>query len=210
MFAGGIFAFPAGNDHVQLTYEGRTPSMMTAFRYAGQGKIAHETLATINGHQGVVYLHFPIPFTAQRDRLRRFTEVLSRCGGIAVKVESSGIAHEWPRWFELLASDHPFDSYCACVVLVGDEEAYYSCGMHLFGLPETEVSRDLDPTQAAGLINDFNLYQLNERPELATGHTFSLAKDSPIFRLIHSADQRHDADDLFHNPHGVWRLESVE
>ena len=54
-----------------------------------------------------------------------FTNALKRCGGIAVKVESAGVAHEWDHWFDALNSENPFDLYRTFVVLIGwnDSEA---------------------------------------------------------------------------------------
>jgi hypothetical protein len=153
-----------------------------------------------------VYLHFPFDIVSQKARLLKFTEVLSKCGGIAVKLETSGIAHEWERWFELLRSDNPFDPYCASVVLVGDERFYYSCGMQNFSLPNAQISNRLDAVEAADSINRFNYWQIVENPVLKSGHTFSLTSDSPRFRLELLKDKRHSEDDLFYNPGGVWEL----
>ncbi|HEY1084723.1 MAG TPA: hypothetical protein VGE29_20830, partial [Prosthecobacter sp.] len=135
----------------------------------------------------------------------KFTGVLRRAGGLAVKVESSGVAHEWDRWFSLL-SGSTFDAYCSAVTLIADSERYYSCGMHHFGLPESSLPRSIEIAAAADLMNRFNIYQIAEHPQLVSGHTFSTASDAPFYRLALSPDSRHDADDLFHNPHGVWDL----
>lgn len=206
MFAGMILAHPKGNDHVELEFCDPDEHMAEAFEIGGQGKLTDAILAEVAQHKSVVYLHFPFDIVAQKARLLKFTEVLSKCGGIAVKLETSGIAHEWERWFELLHSANPFDSYCASVVLVGDERFYYSCGMHNFSLPDTQISNSFDAAEAADLINRFNYWQIVEKPVLKSGHTFSLAADSPHFRLELLRDERHSEDDLFHNSSGVWEL----
>jgi len=71
----------------------------------------------------------------QREKILKFGKVLERAGGLAVKVDSAGIAHTWERWSKLLQGTQ-FDLYTAAVVLVGDEGQFYSCGMHHFGLAE--------------------------------------------------------------------------
>jgi hypothetical protein len=209
MFAGMILAHPKGKDHVELEFYERCDQMAEVFSHAGQGKLSDETLTKITHHKSVVYLHFPRDITSQRFRLVKFTEVISRCGGIAVKLENSGIAHEWERWFSLLRSDNPFDTYCASVVLTGDHQHYYSCGMQGLGLPDAQISSDFDIQEAADLLNQFNYYQLVEKPNLESGHTFSLTADSPRFRIELLTDERHSGDDLFHNPHCVWDLTRV-
>jgi hypothetical protein len=209
MFAGMILFHPKDKDHVELEFCEPYDQMAEAFAYAGQGKLTDETINTIARHKSVVYLHFPLDIESQRLRLAKFTEVISRSGGIAVKLETSGIAHEWERWFSLLRSENPFDHYCASVVLTGDERHYYSCGMHNFGLPDVQISRSFDMQEAADLMNQFNYYQIVEKPSLESGHTFSLTADSPRFRIELLMDERHPDDDLFHNPHGLWDLTRV-
>ena len=106
-----ILANPKGKDHIELDFCESDSQMAEAFSYGGQGKLSDETLHKISQHRSVVYLHFPLDVASQRIRLVKFTEVISGCGGIAVKLETSGIAHEWERWFSLLRSDNPFDTY---------------------------------------------------------------------------------------------------
>ena len=209
MFAGFVLAHPKGNDHVELEFYDADEQMAEAFKFGGQGKLSDATLDQIAQHQSVVYLHFPFDIVSQKERIAKFTEVLSRCGGIAVKLETSGAAHEWERWFELLNSDNLFDTYCASVVLVGDKDFYYSCGMHNFGLPDVQISNKFDAPEAADLMNQFSYWQIVEKPVLKAGHTFSLAADSPHFRLELSKDKRHSKDDLFYNPNGLWELQRV-
>ena len=207
MFAGMILAHPKGNDHVRLDFGDFDERMLHAFKLGGQGKLTSLVLDQVALHRSVVYLHFPLDIVSQKARLVKFTEVLSKCGGIAVKLETSGIAHEWTRWFALLESNNPFDTYCASVVLVGDEKFYYSCGMHNFGLPDVQISNSLEGEEAADLMNRFTYWQIVEEPVLKSGHTFSLTPDGQRFRLALLKDERHSEDALFHNPNGVWQLQ---
>lgn len=206
MFAGMLLAHPKSKDHVRLDFYEPHDQMAKAFSYAGQGKLSDETLSKIAQHKSVVYLHFPLDIASQRPRLVKFTEVIGQCGGIAVKLESSGVAHEWDRWFSLLRSENPFDTYCACAVLTADEDHYYSCGLHHFGLPDAQISRSVDVEEAADLLNRFNYYRIDENPLLDSGHTFSLSADGPRYRMELLADNRHPEDDPFHNSHGLWNL----
>jgi hypothetical protein len=206
MFAGMILADVHARDHISLEFYAVDPQLPRAFEIAGQGKIPPEILRQIGQHSSVVYLLFPLDLPDQRERLLKFSQVVQRVGGIAVKVESSGVAHTWERWSTLL-SGNPFDLYCAVVVLLGDEDVYYSCGMHHFGLPECALPRSVPIDKAAELMNQFNFWQIMERPKLGFGHTFSLSADSPHYRLTLVQDSRHSSDELFHNPHGIWHLD---
>ena len=205
MFAGGILADVAGKDHLPVEFTPADPHIGEAFEIAGQGKIPPSTLAEIEQHKSVVYLHFQINPQAERTRLIKFTKLLQRLGGHAVKVESSGVSHSWDRWFTLLDGSL-FDLYCSAVVLIGDKGHYYSCGMHHFGLPECAVPTTVDLGEAADLMNRFNFWQVAERPTMTSGHTFSLSEDAPVWRLELKSDDRHETDHPFYNPNGVWVL----
>jgi hypothetical protein len=205
MFAGMILADVQDKDHVPLEFCGTDPSMGTAFKIAGQGQVSTDILKQVENHSSVAYLHFPLDLMDQRERILKYTQLLQRIGGIAVKLESAGVAHSWNRWFQLLSGE-AFDIYCACVVLIGDEDHYYSCGMHHFGLPECMVPRSIPADDAAELMNQFNFWQIVEHPQLNPGHTFSLSESRPRFRLTLENDRRHEPDHQFHNPNGVWRL----
>lgn len=205
MFAGGILADIQQQDHVPLEFCAPDPRMVRAFETAGQGKLPAECLEQIRQHTAVVYLHFPINLQGQRGPVAKFTGLIRHVGGIAVKVESSGVAHAWDAW-ETRLRGSMFDLYCCAIVLVGDKQSFYSCGMHHFGLPECEVPSYMGPASGADLINRFNVWQIQEKPALKSGETFSLSANEPPFRLELRPDVRHAEDTLFNNPHGVWFL----
>jgi hypothetical protein len=209
MFAGMILANPKAKDHVDLELYEHDPNLRRAFEYAGHGKMAPSTLDAISAHTLTAYLHFPVAISGQQERLRRFTEVMRGIGGFAIKLESSGIAHEWSEWEAILTSEDRFDLYRGFVTLIGDPDHYYSCGMHHFDLPEAQVPRSLHNVAAADLLNRFNYYRIVESPELEEGHTFSLSEESPRYRLELLDDHRHGSDELFHNEHGLWDLTPV-
>ena len=207
MFAGRILAYPDGKDHVTLSFGEPYPSMREAFEIAGQGQFSGVELDTIGSHRSVVYASFPLDVFAQRERLLLFTGALEVAGGLAVKVESAGLAHKWRDWKDRVRSERPFDQYRAFVTLVGDGTHYYSCGMHHFGLPDSQLPRIMAPEIAADLMNRFNFYLIVERPVLESGHTFSSTPEAPWYRLTAVEDFRHPEGDLFRNPNGLWNLD---
>jgi hypothetical protein len=208
MWAGMVLADIHAKDHIPLEFCSTDPNIPESFESACQGKLPPDVLAQLNEHTGVVYLHFPLDLPDQRERVLKFTQLIQRLGGIAVKLECAGVAHSWERWFTLL-SGSPFDVYCVAVTLVADEDYYFSCGMHQFGLPECEAPRSIPVGVAADLMNRFNFWQITEHPILASGHSFSLTESDPHFRLSLQHDARHECEDAFHNPHGVWRLDAA-
>jgi hypothetical protein len=101
-----------------------------------------------------------------------------------------------------------FDLYCAMVLLVADDQSFYSCGMHLFDLPDCSVPDSIDAEDAAELMNQFNFWRIQEQPPLQNGHTFSVSADA-AYRLTLGPDPRHTASDTSHNPRGIWSIDPV-
>jgi len=208
MFTNGILIELDERDHVPLELRPADPKIPDAFRIAGQGKIPQSVLAKTGEHASVAFLHFPLDIRAQRDRVAKFTELMQRLGGMAVKVETAGIAHTWERWFALLKGTL-FELYSSAVVLIRGRDHYYSCGMHNFGLPECAVTTSLPAGEAASLMNRFNFYLIDEQPIMKSGHTFSVSVDAPHYRLTLAPDSNHEAGEPFFNGHGVWFLDAV-
>lgn len=203
--AGGKLVDLEANEHILVDLRGPHPALGEAFQIAGRGKLSEEVLARIEQHTAVAYLRFPSDIAGQRERLMKFTRLLARVGGLAVKIETSGIAHTLEHWLGMLTGS-PFDLYCASVALVVGDSYHYSCGMHHFGLPDSAVPKTLAGDHAE-VMNRFNFWRISEQPELANGNTFSVAADAPRLRLTLVEDSRYPADAPFHNAHGVWRLD---
>lgn len=205
----GVAMVEVGNPGVSWRVEFEPPDrrMENSFRIAGQGRFTADQLAEIAGHRSMVYLLSQDHGEDAARAIQRAAAGLVRAGGLGVKVESAGNAHPGPAWLDLTASFLPFDLYRSFVTLVGGPDLYYSCGMHVFGLPDADMPTSVDPDEAARVMNRFHLYQMTESPKLADGHTFSMAADTPVYRMRQRTCTQFPADDPFHNPYGLWHLE---
>ena len=206
VFAGGVLADVEYQHQVPLDFLGHHPRMLEAFQAATRGDLSPELANAITEHQSSIYLQFPLDFLNQREQVLKFTKVVERLGGIAIKLESSGVGHSWQRWFKLLSSENLFDWYCAMVILLGTEHDYYSCGMHHFKLPDSSIGTELPIKEAAIVLNKFNYWRLLERPELESGEIFGVGGGESRFRLRLKPDDLNPKGDLFNNPYGIWRL----
>jgi hypothetical protein len=205
VFAGMILADVQEKDHVELEFCESDGKLTRAFEIGGAGKIPVTVLEPIEKHTSIVYIRFPLDLMDQRERMLKYTKLLQDIGGLAIKLENSGVAHNWEHWFGLL-SGNLFDVYRASVALVGDSDCYYSCGMHYFKLPDCSLTNRIPINDAADLMNRFNYWQLAEHPTLESGHTFSVSESSPHFRLALERDSRHEENHPFHNSQGLWHL----
>jgi hypothetical protein len=87
----------------------------------------------------------------------------------------------------------------------GDEERL----RRIYGFAEwcfEQKAKDMWNTAAANLVRDFTAYLVGEAPDVRAGQTFRAAPEEPVFRLKREPCTRYSDDDLFHNPHGYWRL----
>ncbi|MBS2026021.1 MAG: hypothetical protein JST92_26780, partial [Deltaproteobacteria bacterium] len=63
-----------------------------------------------------------------------------------------------------------------------------------------------DARDAMGWLDTFCVYQIAEKPGLASGHTFSPNVESPRRAFDRWPDHRHHPDDGRCNPFGIWRF----
>ena len=206
VFAGTVVLDTKTKEGFPLHIYEHDPSLAKAFQIAGQGKIPELTIAQISSHTFTLYCTVQSTSADAAKKMLALVSALLKCGGLAAKVETTGVAHTAERWQELGAGGQPFDLYCAFATLVGSQDCFYSCGMHNFGLPDTCIDRSLQPNEAANILNQFNCYQLAESPKFNDGHTFSIGQNAPRFVLKKEECKFFPPNDYFFNPHGVWHL----
>lgn len=209
MLAGNIMHHKEKKIGFEIDIYEQDPSLGEAFFYASGKRFDEELLSKLENHTYTVYVIAKVDDT---ERLQEVIDVgmeLLHAGGLALKVETAGIAYSKEEWQELAADKEIFPMYSHFVTLVGDEEdGYYSCGMQAFNLPDVVLDGGIDPEVAVDVLNDFNLHNIFEKPNLKDGDTISFTDDSPVYRLTHYIDDRYEQDDPFYNPCGIWKLES--
>ncbi len=206
LFVGRVFQATTINAGCEIDIRNYDVSLASAFEIAGEDKISSITLDQIDHHQQIVYL---ISTAAGYDaclNIARFTQVFLDIGGIAVKVESAGIAHEKNKWLVHYNSEDVFDIYSLFVTLIEGNDNYYSCGMHNFGKADVSIDIAEDIGLAIYVMNVFNYYRLTESPILQDGHTFLPDIESPTYQIKWTEADEYEADSLLHNPYGKWHL----
>jgi hypothetical protein len=205
-------------EHEWADADRRMPRAFQASASGHNRSLGQDDLAAVAGHSEVLYLLSP-NFTAQdaaevSTSFLRLGARLLEAGAVAMKCESSGIAHSRTRWQELASASSPapwpalLRAYVQMPIL-GDDD-YTSCGLHLLGQPDLIVSRSL-VSDAEGVVNlflTFALYLLDECPpgKFAPGHTFRVNADAPRYRLVWEECTGYAEDDFFFNPFGRWRF----
>ncbi|RZL13930.1 MAG: hypothetical protein EOO62_06830 [Hymenobacter sp.] len=211
LFVGGILANLATDTHFLLELYEADPDLTNAFERAGRfSAMSKEALAAVAEHRMVVYLLTQPDQPADCASARAIAQAaaaLLDAGGLAVKVETAGKAFEAAKWRELLSQlgAGPLWELFVAVAISSPEGEFFTCGMHNLGFKDALV-RDLPPADAIQLLREFTYFEVNEEPELAIGHTFSLAANAPVYRLAEVGPQPYAAYPDFVNPYGMWEL----
>ena len=214
-FAGNMLTCLSANTHFLFELHEADPALASAFEQAGRfSAMSVEAVATVVEHQMVAYLltspEQPANGASAR-AIAQAAEALLDAGGLAVKVETAGKAFEAAKWRELLAHEEagPLWELFVAVAIKAPDGASFTCGMHNLGLKDALV-RNVPTAEAIQLLRNFTYFCVAEQPELATGHTFSLTVDAPVYRLAEVKEQPY-ADHLeFANPYGMWELLAEE
>jgi hypothetical protein len=200
----------ATHEAFELQIHEHDPRLREVFKIAGSGKFSERDLALIASHTYTLYALGPAGSLESARSAMAVACGLLRAGGLAVKVESAGVAHTAEHWFRFSETAGPLPLYGAYVTLIGGGGTVYSCGMHNLGLRDGIVSGNISPKEATGLLQTFLLYTLLETPVLEHGHTFSVDAQAPRYRLEAETCSKYAPDRAFHNPFGMWRLCPVE
>lgn len=176
--------------------------------------------SAIQAHRSVVYVlsdaYGRSTAAAWGLRMVEVARALLDAGGIAVKCESSGIAHSALRWRELAArSEEPwaplFDAYVR-LPIIDDNRDLYSCGMHLLGGPDAQLALGQFPEEdirSAYRVLEGFLRELRSDPLAGTQElqrTFKGEGAGERFLAVREACARYAEDDFFWNRWGTFRL----
>jgi len=172
-----------GGEAFDAEFRGPDSRMRSSFQVSAcrlRPSLTPADFHAIQGHRSALYvLSDPFGRTTARAAASRMIEIgraLVDAGGIAVKCESSGIAHSAERWRR---PDLPLFEAFVRLPIVDEIDDLYSVGMHLLGLPDGIVSlRDFpqgDLRGATRVLEEFLRSQASPKgylasPEPCTGY----------------------------------------
>ena len=186
-------------------FEANDARMAPAFRAAGP-QLPEGLLKQIERHRSVLYLiSFELNLASANAFMRAAAAVLD-AGGLAVKVETAGLAHTAAQWQEFCAAQAQHSVHQAFVVYVSGAQSY-SCGMHNLGLFDASlnVADVAHAADAVEVLRAFNWYQVSETPQLESGQSFATQQAGPVYELG-LASTRFMPTDPFYNAFGTWQL----
>lgn len=187
------------------------PQMEEAFRLFSTGNIDDATLSAIGQHTHSLYFvsHADSPDDARA--AMRAADALLTSGGIAVLVESSGVVHTAPAWHALFARTDSTALYEAFVspLVALKERSYYTCGMHNMGRRDAVISASIYSRDAYAIMQDFLSRTIDAESEIPLGSAFPATDQHSAYKVsAHEPCTTYPSENVYYNPHGMWRLEA--
>jgi hypothetical protein len=178
-----------------------------AFSWGRRGPLDSKLLTRIAKCKCAALIEIARALRESTREVARIGRALRDAGGLAIRMEACGGASDWDHWLECLESGAPSRLYeLATLVAQGEGGTVFTCGMHVFDLPDAEITL-ADQDEASAWLDSFCTYQLEEGPVFTSGHTFRPTADAERRVLERWPDGRHDPSDGRHNPFGLWRLQ---
>jgi hypothetical protein len=205
LFAGNVLMHVASSTACELELSQHDDAVLRAFRIAGGDRLSSDLLDRIAQHTFMVYLIGSELSAAGAAQMRHSAAAVLHSGGLAIKIDSAGIAHSSAAWLQGIEDASIEALYPLFHTYIGSTEYFYSCGMKNFGFPDCSVDSAVPAAVAAETMHVFNYYQLNEAPTFKEGQTFSIAADAPKYRLSREP-YGYEPDDPLDNPFGRWHL----
>ncbi|MBW4697285.1 MAG: DUF4261 domain-containing protein [Aphanocapsa lilacina HA4352-LM1] len=208
-FAGAVLIDTQSDLIVELEVVEHDPDLRRAFELSANSCHSEALLGAIEAHTFTLYLVGPGGSVDAAQKMMDVAGEVCKAGGLAVKVESSGLSHSAEGWRELIGKKGVLALFEGYVTLVRGDDLFYSCGMHNLGARDASVPGSLPPDEAAVALQGFAQYLLLEDPKLESGGTFSPGPEYPTYRLEAEPCTVFAEGDLLFNPFGWWRLTPV-
>lgn len=212
--------FSVDDDYSMLQPDERMPEAFEASADRVSPSLTVDDYSAIRNHRAVAYVLSPaleaataVPLSTKALTL---VDAFLERGALAVKCESSGIAHGVHRWRQIAHSVRSSDAlerasalYSAWVRRpLSNQGMHYSCGMHLLGERDIELPATGDVFADIEWMDAIALYILGEKPArgLHDGDGFRRSTEDSRRVLTATACTRYENDDFFFNPYGYWRV----
>jgi hypothetical protein len=182
------------------------------FERCGQGRIPRKNLAELQKHVCVLTLLAPGGSVESAREMMQAATAVVQAGGMAVKVDSAGIAHGHDDWLKLAADNQPGGLYWTFVATDQDDASgqTYTCGMHHLGLRDAITAiPDMPARERQFHLNNFNGYVYQSGITIGNGDPLG-DENAAKFRVWQEPCTIHPPGTLRHNPYGMWRIKRAE
>lgn len=209
--AGKILFNPESQNGIEFDLRGYDERIPDSFKLGSRNTFDKELENKIAKHKSVVYLIVKNDSVDDIKKSFHFVSALLNNGGLAVKIENSGKAHDSSAWSELINRTdlHMVLDLVLMCISSREKKIIYTCGMQLFDLPDCCVKMSSDINYDWHIIFVLASYLLIDKPIIKEEQTFSEKAGSKGYRFLYM-ESLYDKDSWFYNVHGMWMLNPIE
>lgn len=185
-------------------------NLRQSFEHLGSGKADSKTLQEIDESTVVLYLIAKkTGLESVKELIRAVSDIL-RAGGLAVRIDTTGIAHSKESWLELERNvEDVVEVHRHFVTLVDYESFYSTFGMKSFGYPDVLAPSVSNREDSLAAVGSLSFYMVAQNPLLNSGETYSNGIDAPFFRMDIKEDDRYEDTHIYYNARGFVHLEAM-
>jgi hypothetical protein len=202
---GGLLHIESGMTF-ELTAIG--PDDQIADVFADGGRMSDAEIAAVASHRNKVFVSGPGGSVEAARAIMKAGAALIQAGGHGVMVDNCGATHSPSDWLALASDEQMGGVYWAFVVVTGSPEEVFSTGMHCLGFRDAELPDPPDIKAGAFILHNLLGYSYQSGATIIDGEAIG-GPEGAEFRLRHVECTRFAAGSPFHNPYGVWRLETI-
>ncbi|WP_211747337.1 hypothetical protein [Paenibacillus sp. Marseille-Q4541] len=202
---GGLLLDTKRNRAFEIQIEEHDPQLTEAFYYASKGDFSDKTSQKVEKHTKVIYLSGYMGSPESVQRIIAPVQTLLEAGGIAVKIENSGKAFTPEEW-NAIGEEARLDQLLNTMIsYMQDEHYFYSCGMHMFGLPDVALSKETDPDASMQVMSQF-LYRIMNAGEGTEEKQDEFKLYGATYLYNHQEGFFHEENSFLSNPNGIYVL----
>jgi|UPI00047A64DB hypothetical protein len=194
-----------------ISWETHEPALAATFETTGKGLIRPDIMARIEAHTFTLYLARACDDAEELQQMMEAAAAILEQGGLAVKLETAGLAHPPATWFKLTrrkGTDKLVEAFVQ-LVRASQPNTFYSCGMHQLSLPDLCVEAPLEAEQAVMVMQRVLIAVQEQSPQKLQLNFDIPCPSGQKWAATLAKDAFFEADDLFHNPWGRYLLQTV-
>ena len=209
--AGKVIFNPESQNGVEFDFRGHDERIPMSLKLGSRNTFSIDLENQINQHKSVVYLIVKNDSIDDIKNSFHFVSALLSSGGLAVKIENSGKAHDITAWNEIISRTdlHMILDLILICISSREEKIVYTCGMQLLNLPDSCVVMSDDINYDWHIIYVLSSYLLIDKPIIKENQTFSEKSGAKGYKFTHM-ESLYDNDSWFYNVQGMWKLNPIE
>jgi hypothetical protein len=167
------------------------------FRQSCRQHPSPETLGKVDNYKFNVGLVGPGGSMESASKMVQLAAALITAGGAGVFIDNGALSHSGEHWMEIAEDGGPDALSFAFVSIVRGKQEIWTMGMHVFGLKDIVMHRDVPEEQLVDTI----VYMCTSEEPIEDGHLIG-DEDCPRYRATACDMNKVHSGSPMHNPFG--------